>query len=173
MTVPDATQVFEILVREHADRLMAYACAVCRDRASAEDLFQETLLRAWRGLDGYDRARPFGAWLRGIARITAYELFRRSMRTVDDAILDVVAAQADRFDGAAGSEFRERLAVLDECIAALARPYAETIEMTYRGGLSIEGIAQRVAGNAEAVKKRLQRARAMIAECLARKGMLA
>ncbi len=172
MKSPDAKQVFEILVREHADRLMAFSRAVCRDRSAAEDLFQETLLRAWRGLDGYDRERPFGAWLRGIARNTAHELFRKVMRTVDDAILDVVAAQADRFDGSAGTEFRERLAVLEDCIAALARPYAETIEMTYRGGLSVERIARQVSGSTEAVKKRLQRARAMIAECLARKGLL-
>ncbi|MCE9619668.1 MAG: RNA polymerase sigma factor [Planctomycetes bacterium] len=172
MTTPDAKQVFEILIREHADRLMAFACAVCRDRAAADDLFQETLLRAWKGLEEYDRARPFGAWLRGIARNTAYELFRKSMRTVDDAVLNVVAAQADRFDGTQGTEFREQLEVLEECIAALTRPYAETIEMTYRGGLSIERIAEQVSSNTEAVKKRLQRARAMIAECLARKGLL-
>lgn len=172
MTSPDAKQVFEILVREHADRLMAFARAVCFDRSAADDLFQETLLRAWKGLDGYDHARPFGAWLRGIARNTAYELFRKNMRTVDDAVLNVVSAQADRFDGSAGTEFREQLLVLEDCIAALTKPYAETIEMTYRGGLSIERIAEQVSSNTEAVKKRLQRARAMIAECLARKGLL-
>lgn len=172
MTAPNAKKVFEILVREHADRLMAFACAVCRDRAAAEDLFQETLLRAWRGLDGYDQARPFGAWLRGIARNTGYELFRKSMRTVDDQVLDAISKQADRFDGSAGMEFQERLAVLDECIAALSGSYAETIDLTYRGGMSIEKIAAQVSSNTEAVKKRLQRARALIAECLARKGLL-
>ena len=56
--------------------------------------------------------------------------------------------------------------------AALAGPYAETIDLTYRGGLSVERIAEQVSSTTEAVKKRLQRGRAMIAECLARKGLL-
>ena len=86
MHEPKAKQVFEILVREHSDRLMAFASAVCRNRSAAEDVFQETLLRAWKGLEGYDRARPFGAWLRGIARNTAYEKFRKNLRTVDDEV---------------------------------------------------------------------------------------
>ncbi len=172
MPTPNAKQVFEILVREHSDRLMAFAYAVCRDRSAAEDVFQETLLRAWKGLDGYDRERPFGAWLRGIARNTAYELFRKNLRTVDDAVLNVIATQADRFDGSAGTEFRERMEILEQCIAALAGPYAETIDLTYRGGLSVERIAEQVSSTNEAVKKRLQRGRAMIAECLARKGLL-
>lgn len=172
MPTPNAKQVFEILVREHSDRLMAFAYAVCRDRSAAEDVFQETLFRAWKGLDGYDSERPFGAWLRGIARNTAYELFRKNLRTVDDEVFDVIATQANHFDGAAGTEFRERMDILEECIAALSGQYAETIDLTYRGGLSVERIAVQVSSTTEAVKKRLQRGRAMIAECLARKGLL-
>ena len=71
-----------------------------------------------------------------------------------------------------GTEFRERMDILEQCIAALAGPYAETIDLTYRGGLSVERIAEQVSSTTEAVKKRLQRGRAMIAECLARKGLL-
>ena len=87
-------------------------------------------------------------------------------------MLNVIATQADRFDGSAGTEFRERMDILEQCIAALAGPYAETIDLTYRGGLSVERIAEQVSSTTEAVKKRLQRGRAMIAECLARKGLL-
>ncbi len=172
MTVQNAKHVFEILMHEHSDRLMAFAHAMCRDRSAAEDVFQETLLRAWKGLDGYDSARPFGAWLRGIARNTAHELFRKNLRTVDDDVLNVIATQADHFDGAVGTEFRERMEILEQCIAALSGAYAETIDLTYRGGLSVDRIAVQVSSTTEAVKKRLQRGRAMIAECLARKGLL-
>ena len=61
----DAADVFAILVREHADRLLAYLRATV-PASSVDDLFQETVLVAWRRLPDYDRARPFGAWLRGI-----------------------------------------------------------------------------------------------------------
>ena len=45
---------------------------ICRagldDPSAVDDLFQETMLIAWQKITAYDRLRPFGAWLRGIAR---------------------------------------------------------------------------------------------------------
>ena len=37
------------------------------DEAAVDDLFQETMLVAWKRLDDCDLSRPFGPWLRGIA----------------------------------------------------------------------------------------------------------
>ena len=37
------------------------------DEAAVDDLFQETMLVAWKRLDECDLSRPFGPWLRGIA----------------------------------------------------------------------------------------------------------
>jgi RNA polymerase sigma-70 factor (ECF subfamily) len=42
---------FEMLARAQTPGLYRYAYWLCRDRALAEDLVQETLLRAWRSLD--------------------------------------------------------------------------------------------------------------------------
>src|SRR6185295_662794 len=63
----DAKQLFEILVREHSAMLLVYLRAAVREPALVDDLYQETLLVAWRTLDRFDRTRPFGPWLRGIA----------------------------------------------------------------------------------------------------------
>jgi RNA polymerase sigma factor (sigma-70 family) len=63
----DDRDIFTILVRENTDMLTAYLRSVVRDPATVDDLFQETMLTAWRKLDEFDRRRPFGAWLRGIA----------------------------------------------------------------------------------------------------------
>ena len=64
---PDAADVFAILVREHGERLMAFLRASV-PASSVDDIFQDTVLVAWRRLPDYDRTRPFGAWMRGIAR---------------------------------------------------------------------------------------------------------
>ena len=56
---------------------------------------------------------------------------------------------------------------------ALAEPYATTIDLVYRSGQPLERVADQVHESVETVKKRAQRARAMIAECLQRKGLLA
>lgn len=168
-----AHAVFEILVREHADRLMAYLRAVSPDASTADDLFQETMLRAWKRLDTYDHARPFGPWLRGIARRVVLEGGRARPCIADEHVLEAIERHADRFDGPQGTEFRERLATLQSCVQALAEPYATAIDLVYRGGQPLERVAETVHENLETVKKRVQRARAMIAECLHRKGALA
>ena len=76
----DAHDVFEILIREHADLLMVFIRSVVRDQTVADDVFQETLLVAWRRLPDYDRSRPFGPWLRGIAGNVILSAMRENKR---------------------------------------------------------------------------------------------
>ncbi len=173
MPDPSAQALFEILVREHADRLMSYLRAVSRDSNTADDIFQETMMRAWRRLDSYDRERPFGPWLRGIARMVVMEGWRSKQTIASEAMLEAVESHASRFDGPLGTEFSECMAQLDACVKALAEPYATTIDLVYRTGQPLDAVAAHVQENVETIKKRVQRARAMVAECLHRKGLFA
>ena len=63
-TMPDAKKLFETLVREHADMLTVYLRAALGDVPEVDDLFQETMIVAWRRLDDFDQTRSFAAWLR-------------------------------------------------------------------------------------------------------------
>jgi RNA polymerase sigma-70 factor (ECF subfamily) len=65
--MPDAKTLFETLVREHADMLTVYLRSALGDVSDVYDLFQETMIVAWRRLDDFDHRRSFGAWLRGVA----------------------------------------------------------------------------------------------------------
>ena len=51
-------KIFEILVRENADMLMTYLHSAVKNGTVAEDLFQETMLTAWKKLSDYDHSRP-------------------------------------------------------------------------------------------------------------------
>jgi putative ABC transport system ATP-binding protein len=86
---PDAADVFAILVREQSERLLAYLRASV-PASSVDDIFQETVLVAWRRLGDYDRSRPFGAWMRGIARNMVLDFWSRAgrERPTDDALLE-------------------------------------------------------------------------------------
>ena len=50
------------------------------DEAAVDDLFQETMLVAWKRLDECDLSRPFGPWLRGIAHRLVMALYRKQNR---------------------------------------------------------------------------------------------
>ena len=167
--------LFEILMREHADALTVFLRASVNDRAAAEDLFQETMLVAWQKIGTYDRLRPFGAWLRGIARnllLAHYRKTAREMPFSDERVLVFIDQRMAQLDLQPGDTFDEKIAALQDCLQRLEPMYQEPIDLHYRQNKTTDWIAQRLATTKEAIQKRLQRARLQLADCLQRKSVL-
>ena len=172
MTAPDSKHLFEILVREHAPMLMVYLRSGIRDPGAVDDLFQETMLTAWRTLDRFDRSRPFGPWLRGIAGKLVLAHRRKAADAhllCNEDVLEHLDHRLSALESQPGDTFDEKLAVLQKCIEALPERYREVVRLRYRLDLSGEAIAERMHVAAEAVKKRLQRARVRLLDCFNRK----
>lgn len=164
--------LFEILVREHAETLMVFLRAAVRDRAVVEDLFQETLLVAWKNLDRFDKSRPFGPWLRGIAGKLVLAHYRRSARRpllCEPEILEQLDQRCQGLERQAGDTLEEKLEVLRKCLELLPEPYRETVRLRYQEGLRGESLASKMSVSIENVKKRLQRGREKLLDCLERK----
>ena len=168
----DAKSLFEILIRENTDMLVAYLRAGLRDRNSVDDLYQETVLTAWRRLDDYDRERPFGPWLRGIAGRLLLAHFRKNARAplpLDQNALDWLNGRFAALQNLQGDTLHEKLAALRECIDSLPEPYQQPITMRYAEQLGLHEIENALNLAKETVKKRLLRAKARLADCLERK----
>ena len=161
-----------MLVREHGPALTDYLRAVTRDPAVADDLFQETFLTAWRRFGEYDRARPLGPWLRGVARNLLRDRARGDRRRARalagrlhaavGAELDAVAAHARR----AGDPRRFTLDAIADCVAALPRPARELVRGRYALGRTAAELAADRGEPHTVVRKRLQRARDRVAACV-------
>ncbi len=170
-----AETVFEILVRENAGMLVTYLRSVVWNPTAVDDLFQETMLVAWRRLNEYDRARPFGPWLRGIAARLVMAHARQAKRDLmvcDEGVMEYLDRQVERITQCNGDSWDEKLAALQECLAALPEGHRQAITLRYLEGRTADGIAGLLEVTREAIKKRLQRARAMLLACLQRKGVL-
>ena len=170
-----AEAVFEILVHENADMLTTYLRAVVWRQAVVDDLFQETMLVAWRRLGEYDPTRPFGSWLRGIAARLVMAHVRKTKRDVmlcDENVLVYLDRQIQRIGQRDGDTWDDKIAALRECLAALAEAPKQAISLRYLDGCSAQTVAQRLNVTLEAVKKRLQRGRSLLLACLERKGFL-
>jgi RNA polymerase sigma-70 factor (ECF subfamily) len=168
----DAKQLFEILVRENADMLIAYIRSTARDDVLADDIFQETMLTAWRKLDDYDKNRPFGPWLRGIAgriMLAHYRKASRGFALCDEETLDYLSQRFEMLHRQPGDEFDEKLDALRDCVQQLPEPYREPIKLRYGQDVGIEGLVERLGLATETVKKRLQRAKARLLDCINRK----
>lgn len=168
----DAKQLFEILVRENADMLIAYLRAAMRDAAVADDLFQETMLTAWRRIEDYDRDRAFGPWLRGIAAKLVLAHHRASVRVAaphEPAVLEHLSQRLDQVQTLRGDTFPDKLDALRRCVDALPDKYSAAVQMRYHRELGLAEIGEQLQLTAEAVKKRLQRAKSRLSDCLERK----
>lgn len=173
----ESLDVFEVLVRENARMVTAYVQSFVTSPAAVDDIWQETMLTAWRRWSDYDRSRPFGAWLRGIAKNNILAWQRQSARAhtmVDHATLDYVGGVFSRIQQLDGDRFEEKLDALRACIQSLPESYRNVVRLRYEDSLMPAAIAGQQGKSLETVKKQLQRARGILHECLTRKlGQLA
>ena len=153
--------------------LTDYLRAHARDAAVADDLFQEVFLTAWRRFGDYDRSRPLAPWLRGIARNLLKDARRshaRRVRLLGEAADAAVGADLDHVHGSRGEGgHRDHLAAVADCVDALPAKARQLIRGRYRDGFDAAELADRAGLSHAAVRKRLQRAREAVADCVARK----
>lgn len=163
--------VFEILVRENAGMLEAYLRSVCPDSSSIDDVFQETMIVAWRRLDEFDRSRALGPWLRGIARVIVMEHARKRgarAKSMSPEMLDAVEERFGAMGSLAGEGMEKTLAQLRVCLDELPAVMREAVELVYFRSVPFAALAEGMGEDRQTVWKRVQRARQALAECLGR-----
>lgn len=164
----DRRQLFEALVRDHATALHVFLRARIRDPGLADDVFQDTLVIAWRQLDRFDPQRSFGQWLRGIARNLVRQHHKKPVREqflADDCLDQAIEMHLLRLQRLRTDVLDQRLEQLRQCIANLPATYKTVIERRYRDELRGESLALALRSSWGAVCKRLQRARALLLQC--------
>jgi RNA polymerase sigma-70 factor, ECF subfamily len=143
----------EHLYHEHRRPLLAYLARLVDDREAAEDLCQETFLKALRNWGRHDPAASPVAWLYRIATNTAYDHMRRRRRAAYAPLVEV-----DMLTGAIGSGIDEGESVR-RALAQLPARYRVPLLLHTCAGHSLSEIADALGCSHAAVKMRLLRAR--------------
>jgi RNA polymerase sigma-70 factor, ECF subfamily len=81
-------RAFEQIYRSHGARLKSLAHHILGNRQDAEDAVQETFLKLYRGIEGFQGQSSIGTWLCRIAINVSYDLARRRQREPDVEVLD-------------------------------------------------------------------------------------
>ncbi|GAF75880.1 unnamed protein product [marine sediment metagenome] len=97
---------------------------------------------------------------------------KQSPIVLDEAVLSALDRHFERVNLLAGDTWDEKLEALQECVEALSGHHKTIIHSRYQNGTKLKALAQQMEISIEACKKRLQRARGLVAECLKRKGVL-
>lgn len=144
---------FGTLVGRHHQRVFAFLLALTRHRQDAEDLTQETFLRAWKKFHRYDPDLPLLPWLFTLARRLSISALRRTRPIPADAIASADPEPTGR-----------ALWLWDVAKSTLTTDAYSALWLHYREELSLKEIATIMGKREGAIKVILHRARKSLAE---------
>jgi RNA polymerase sigma-70 factor (ECF subfamily) len=158
----------EALYTAHSDALYRYAMWLVHDEAAAEDLIQETFLRAYEKRDQFhDRASRL-TWLRRILHNLAIDRHRRSSREIPvAAVEDKWREDSYTVDTEAVVERAQDREELEDALVRLPFIYRATLVLHDAEGLPTTEIAEILSEGVPAIKQRLRRGRMMLVSSLA------
>lgn len=148
---------FESMVRALSGDLYRYAYWLSRNEITAEDLVQETFMRAWRARDQLRDENKAKSWLFTTVRREHARLYeRRRLETVDIECDDLPAAGTDSPD----------VLALRSALDSLPRKYRDVIALQVLGGYTGAELADMLDVPRATVNTRLFRARKRLAAAL-------
>ncbi|MBN1674704.1 MAG: sigma-70 family RNA polymerase sigma factor [Kiritimatiellae bacterium] len=162
-------EIYAALVREFEPMLRGYVASLVRDRALADDITQEAFVLAYRNFSSLRKTTSFGAWIRSIARHAAWrELSKRKREIPWDP--EVIAGMEDILsifdDPVRGDTWRERLGIVRACYEQLAQTLKEPCRHFYFERRATATIAEMLRAAPATIRKRLERARIAIKDCV-------
>jgi len=164
---PDSQVRFEREALSQTSSLYRYATWLVRDRALAEDLVQETLLKAWCSWHTYRPGSDIRAWLATILRHTFIRQRRKEQRELQSHRLHHVERSSTGrtgrgAEGAVASLEDALDAELTRTVKTLPRKFRQAVVLRHFKQLSLERISQVTGAPVGTVKSRLFRAHAML-----------
>lgn len=160
-------QAPRLLIEQYQGVVFGLCMRMLRHRQDAEDVAQESFLRALRGVKGFDGERPLRPWLLGIAANRCRTaLGKRSRRPAP------AESAEECVDPRPGLADPDDLATeLGAAVGRLRDDYRMVFVLYHEQGLPYDEIARALARPVGTIKTWLHRARAELADDLARRGV--
>lgn len=147
---------------EHLQALRAFAQSLTRNPATADDLVQDTVEKAWSKIDTFEPGTNMRAWLFTILRNTFYSLRRKRSREVEDG----EGAHAERLSEKPAHDGRLVFGEFADAFAELPDEQREALLLVGASGFSYEEAAEMCGCAVGTIKSRANRGRRRLAELM-------
>ena len=166
-------RAFNDLINGYKRQIFSLIYRMVGNAADAEDLAQDTFIKAFRSIGLYDNKYPFHTWLFKIAHNTSIDFLRvnkHAALTIDDAENPIdIEDQGPSLEEKA--EHLSQKELIERQLATLPPPYREILMLRHQQELSYEEISQSLEIPIGTVKVRLFRAREIMKEKLVKTGV--
>tara|TARA_A100001037_G_scaffold5627_1_gene5561 strand:+ start:3739 stop:4323 length:585 start_codon:yes stop_codon:yes gene_type:complete len=161
---------FNRLVVEYQDAVFAVVLRTVRNRATAEDITQDTFISAFRKISSY-RGGIFRAWLFRIAKNASLDYLRKVARRGESSIEEDILyfseiVEDDSQDPLADALNSELARLIDHCLDSLSEDHRFAMVMIDIEGYQYDEAAESIGVSIGTVKSRLNRARARMRDCV-------
>jgi RNA polymerase sigma-70 factor, ECF subfamily len=157
-------RAFDLIVPEFRNRVFRLAFSILKERSAAEDATQETLVRVWRALPGFDGRAALGTWIYAITRNTCLmELRKRRPNVSFDDPNSSEAQHAAASIATAPADDPERDNLL-RLVEALPDNQQQAVRLFYLEERSYDAVAEALDMPLGTVKNLLFRARKRLME---------
>ena len=163
----------ELLIQRYANHIYNFVRQYIRDGREAEDVAQESFMKAWKHLKKFDPEKKFKVWLFQIARNTAIDHLRKKKEIPfsDRESEDGEFANTLVDEGPTMDELAHRKDVqmqIKKLLGQLPAQYAAVLILYYQDGLNFREIAEIDGTSVNTVKSRHKRALALLRDKLSK-----
>ncbi len=143
-------------------QMRAFALSLTRNPSAADDLVQDTIVKAWKNFDRFEDGTNLQAWLFTILRNTFYSDLRKTKRERDGTELQLSEVSFG------DPSQQDHIAVMDfeKALGMLPTEQREALVLVGASGLTYEDAARTCGVAIGTIKSRINRARARLSELL-------
>lgn len=162
------TNAYAVLVDRYKDMIYTLAYRMVKNKEEAEEIAQDTFIKAYKSLDKFKGDSKFSTWIYKVAYRTSLDRIKKLKRKYDEvAIDDVNYNQIKEIDNALDKiTTEERNLAIKNCIDKLPANDSFILTLYYYEEMSLEEIAKATGMKSNNVKVKLHRSRKKLASIL-------
>ena len=161
-------ELFSHLLITNRHRIYGFIYSLLHDHVASEDLFQEVSTILWRKFDNFEEGTDFAVWAMSVARYCSLNWRRKQSRlplALEDEDLMRLADEAV----SVSCDYDERRATLMECLTKLPNRLQGILRDRYIRGDRVREIAERRGKSVRSIYMFIERAHALLRECVERR----
>lgn len=166
----DQQQVLNILLQERS-RIFTFAWSIVKNVHTAEDVFQEMMIKSMNQNKGFENHVQLLAWARTVTRNRCFDIVykeKNRRNILEKSVVDLIQKDLEERDM---EKEEKNLSVLKECLSGLTENSREIIKLRYFHSMQAKKVAEHLDRKPDAVYKSLQRIYQKLRDCISSKSL--